>query len=65
VSVNILTERHEAERTHLEAALEAWKRNLQDLARPIDQNVLVDGRVKKLQSILVKAYKDGPASPRT
>ncbi|WP_247046256.1 hypothetical protein [Arthrobacter rhizosphaerae] len=65
MSVNVLTERHQVERPHLEAALMAWKTSLQDLARPIDQNVHVDGRVKKLQSILVKAYKDGPASPRS
>ncbi len=65
MSVNVLTDRYQAELPHLEAALNAWKSNLLHLAQPIDQNVLVDGRVKKLQSILVKAYKDGPASPRT
>ncbi|MBG0741296.1 hypothetical protein IV500_18175 [Paeniglutamicibacter antarcticus] len=65
MSVNVLSERHEAEKPHLEAALKAWKKNLENLARPIDRNVLVDGRVKELQSLLVKAYKDGPASPRS
>lgn len=65
MSVNVLTERHELELPHLDAALEAWKKKLNDLALPVDQNVLVDGRVKKLPSILVKAYKNGPASPRS
>lgn len=64
MSVNVLTERYQTEEPYLKEALKAWRIQLAELARSVDPNVVVDGRVKKLQSLLVKAYKDGPASPR-
>jgi ppGpp synthetase/RelA/SpoT-type nucleotidyltranferase len=65
VSENVLSARYEQERGHLKAGLKRWKREIRNLAVPIDPNVVVAGRVKQLQSLLVKAYKKGPEHPRT
>lgn len=66
MSVNVLSDRYDKEKPHLEKALAAWTKQLKGLAQTIDRNVVVDGRVKGLQSLLVKAYKDGKTvAPRT
>jgi ppGpp synthetase/RelA/SpoT-type nucleotidyltranferase len=65
VSVNVLSDRYALEEPHLLNALKEWKKALRSLAQPIDQNVVVDGRVKQLRSLLSKAYKNGPTSPRS
>lgn len=65
LSVNILSDRFQKEEPHLQQALKDWKDRLGRLARPIDSNVVVDGRVKELHSVLGKAYKNGPKFPRT
>lgn len=65
MSANVLSARYEAERPFLKRGLKAWKRKVRAMAIPIDANVVVAGRVKQLQSVLVKAYKNGPDNPRT
>lgn len=49
---------------HLQVGLDQWKENLLKLAHEIDPNAHVDGRVKKLPSLLTKAYKNGPENAR-
>lgn len=63
-SVNVLSDRYTQELPHLDAALDQWKENLRNLAHTIDLNAHVDGRVKKLSSLLTKAYKNGPENAR-
>lgn len=65
MSVNILSDRYQAEAPFLLQGLKDWKDKLRSLARSIDHNVVVDGRVKQLHSVLGKAYKNGPDSPRS
>ncbi|WP_405475677.1 hypothetical protein [Paenarthrobacter ilicis] len=65
MSANVLSDRYTLEEPHLKKALEEWKKALRSLAQPIDQNVIIDGRVKQLRSLLSKAYKKGPTSPRS
>lgn len=64
MSANALTERYSEELEHLKLALSQWQQKLECLAKPIDPNVQVSGRYKKLQSLLVKAYKKDPENPR-
>lgn len=64
-SVNILSDRYTEELPNLEAGLIQWKENLLRLAEQIDPNAHIDGRVKKLPSLLTKAYKNGPENART
>ena len=49
---------------HLQIGLDQWKENLLKLAHEIDPNAHIDGRVKKLPSLLTKAYKNGPENAR-
>lgn len=64
MTANLLSERYKQEESYLRAALEKWTENIESLARSIDSSVYVAGRVKKLQSLLYKAYKKDPESPR-
>ncbi|MGJ0383716.1 hypothetical protein [Paenarthrobacter nicotinovorans] len=64
MSVNLLSDRYAIEKPFLEKALDDWKDKLRHLAVTIDHNVVIDGRVKHLRSLLGKAYKNGPESPR-
>lgn len=63
-SVNVLSDRYMEELPHLQVGLDQWKENLLKLAHEIDPNAHVDGRVKKLPSLLTKAYKNGPENAR-
>ncbi|WP_426734429.1 hypothetical protein [Glutamicibacter sp. 2E12] len=64
MSANELTSRYEEEIEYLKSGLVVWQSNLEQLAKSVDPNVHVDGRYKKLPSLLAKAYKKNPTNPR-